>query len=231
MNTHTSLLIRLLCLLALGGAVVVGVLQRRAVAHARAEHQALLKDRDEVERLTRENAAMAQLRATHAQLAPLPERQRELARLRNEVVQLRAQTAEAEKLRAENERLASLQAGGAHPETNAMPAGWTGRAAMADAGLGSPEAAVQTYLYALCQGDVKRVLQCQFNAATMTPEEEQEQHERLQREFGNFPGYLIAEKNIISADEEEIGVQASPGGIIFPVHLVRNGNQWYALTK
>jgi hypothetical protein len=226
MKTRKLFVIRSLCLLFLASALVGGILQHGAIAKATIERQALLRDSEEVDRLMRENTGIAQLRATNHELEALRPRQRELARLRNEVAQLRAQEAEAAKLRLENVRFASLQNGAPQKETNAMPAGFISRAAMSDAGLSTPEAAVQTYLHAMSEGDVKRVLQCQSIEAQLTPEQEADQSETLRRQFANFPGFIIGETKIISADEEQIGVQASPGGVIFPIHLVRNGNEW-----
>jgi hypothetical protein len=120
-----------------------------------------------------------------------------------------------------------LQGSGASSgQANLLPANFISRADMADVGLGSPEATVQTYFYAMFQGDVKRVLQCQANQAEMTPEQVEDQAASLRRQFANFPGFLIAEQNVISPDEDQIGVQASVGGVIFPIHLIRNGNEW-----
>jgi hypothetical protein len=226
MNARAPLAFRLLCTVALGGGVMIVVLQRDAIAKARVEHQNLLKESDEVERLTRENAGLAELRATNEEVKRLRQRLRELARLRNEVVQWRAQAAEATTIRAENQRLASLQSGAASGETNAMPANFISRAQMADVGLGSPEAAAQTYLYAGFQGDFRRMLQCQGQQSDLTPEQEEHQSQYLQRDFANFPGFFIADKNVISPDEEQIDVQATVGGVVFPIHLIRNGNEW-----
>jgi hypothetical protein len=226
MKTRTLFVIRALCLLFLTSAVVMGILQHGAIAKANIERQALLRDSEEVGRLMRENAEIAQLRATNQELEEFRPRQRELARLRNEVGQLRAQAAEAAKLRLENQRLASLQNGAPRHDADAMPAGFISRAAMSDAGLSTPEAAVQTYLHAMSEGDVKRMLQCQSIEGPLTPEQGEAQSESLRKQFANFPGFLIGETKIISADEEQIGVQASPGGVIFPIHLVRNGNEW-----
>jgi hypothetical protein len=226
MKTRRLFVIRSLCILFLASAVVMGILQHGAMAKANIERQALLRDSEKVGRLTRENAEIAQLRATNQELEELRLRQRELARLRNEVGQWRAQAAEAAKLRLENQRLTSLQNGAPRHDTDAMPAGFISRAAMSDAGLGTPEAAVQTYLYAMFQGNVKRVLQCQSNEGQLPPEQEEAQNESLRKQFASFPGFIIGETKIISPDEEQIGVQASPGGVIFPIHLVRNGNEW-----
>jgi hypothetical protein len=226
MKTRRLFIMRSLLLLFLASAVVMGILQHGAIAKANIERQGLLRNSEEVDRLMRENAEIAQLRATNHELEEFRPRQRELARLRNEVGQLRAQAAEAAKLRQENQRLASLQNGLPRHDTDAMPAGFISKAAMSDAGLSTPEAAVQTFLHAMAEGDGKRVFQCKFNAGQPTPEEEEDLSESLRREFANFPGFLIGETKIISPDEEEIGVQASPGGVIFPIHLVRNGSEW-----
>jgi hypothetical protein len=224
MNTRARFAIRLLGVVALGGGVVIGVLQRGALARANGEHQTLLADGDEAERLTRENSGIAQLRATNEEVKRLRQNSRELARLRNEVSQLRAQAAEAARIRAENQRLASLQASGG--PSDARPANFISRAKMADVGLGSPEAALQTYFYAAFNGDIKRAMQCQSIQEVLTPEQEKDQAERSRREYADFPGYFIAETHVISPDEEHIDVQATVGGVIFPVHLIRNGNEW-----
>jgi len=224
MNTRARFAIRLLGVVALGGGVVIGVLQRGALARATVEHQVLRADGDEAERLTRENSGIPQLRATNEEVKRLRQNNRELARLRNEVSQLRAQAAEAARIRAENKRLTTLLASGA--PSDAQPANFISRAKMADMGLGSPEAALQTYLYAAFNGDVKRLMQCQSTQADLTPKEENEQAEGWRREFADFPGYFIADTKIISPDVEQIDVQATVGGVIFPVHLIRNGNEW-----
>jgi hypothetical protein len=226
MKTRAQFVFRSLCLLFLASAVVVGILQHGAIAKANIERQALLKDSQEVDRLTRENAEIAQLRTTNHELEEYRPRQRELARLRNEVGRLRAQAAEAAKLRLENQRLASSLDGAPPHDKDAMPAGFIARVAMSDAGLSTPEAAVQTYLHAMSEGDVKRVFQCQSIDVALTPEQEENQCESFRRQFANFPGFIIGETKIISPDEEQIGVQASTGGVIFPIHLHRNGNEW-----
>jgi hypothetical protein len=229
MKTRRLFVIRLLCVLFLMSAVVIGLLQRGAIAKANLERQALVRDGEEVGRLMRENAEVEPLRAANHELAEFRPRQRELARLRNEVGQLRASAAEAAKLRWENQQLASGQNAGPRHDPDAMPAGFISRAAMSDAGLGTPEAAVQTLLYAMFQGNLARLLQCQSSDGPLTPlppEQAEDQSESMRKQFADFPGYFIAETKIISPDEEQIGVQASPGGVIFPIHLVRNGNEW-----
>ena len=226
MKTRRLFVIQSLCFLFLTGVVVMGILQHGAIAKATIERQALLKDGEEADRLTRENSEITQLRATNRELQEFRSRQRDLARLRNEVGQLRPQAAEAAKLRLENQRLASLQNGSTQHNTNDLPAGFISRAAMADVGLGTPEAAVQTYLCAMVQGNIKRVNQCEANGKQLSPQQEAGENQTLLRQFESFPGFLIGETKIISPDEEQIGVQAIPGGVIYPIHLVRTGSEW-----
>ena len=228
MNIHIPL-VRLLTIVALGGGLLAAVFQHHLIAQARLEHQALLKDKSETERLTRQNAQLAQLRATNAQVQQLRQHQRELLRLRDEVGRLRPQAAEAAKLQADNQRLVSLQKTAASPgQPTPMPADFIPWAAMADVGLGSPEATVQTYFYAICQGDMKRAAQCNPSLAPpqMTPQRQKELSNQLRQQQAQFPGFRIADKNVISADEVQIGVQSSPGGTLLPLHLIRTGTQW-----
>ena len=75
-------------------------------------------------------------------------------------------------------------------------------------------------------GDIKRAFQCQAIQNDLMPEQEADQAERSRREYADFPGYFITGTNIISPDEEQIEVQAAVGGVTFPFHLVRNGNEW-----
>lgn len=227
MSASKPLVIRSLCILALAGLIVAAMQQHGAVAQARAAHQALLKDRDEADRLTRENSQLEQLRGMNKEVSELRQNERELLRLRNQVGQWRAQAAEAARLRAENQRLASWSSTGSAPKgADAMPADFLDRTALADAGLGSPEATVQTFFYAMTHGDVSRVYQCTATKFELTLEQEQNWGDGYRKDFADLPGYSIAQKNIISPDEVQISVQASPGGEIFPVHLIRHGNEW-----
>ena len=221
MSTRKSWIIWSLCFLLLSSVIVAGVFQHGAIARATSERQALLKDSEEVDRFTQENADLDQLRSTNQALAEFRSRQRDLARFRNEVSQLRTQGAEAARLRIENQQMVSSQKGG-----GAAPANFVTREKMADAGLGTPEAAVQTIFFAMIQGDIKRLMQCQSTEEQMTPEQEKEQGDTFRRHFANFPGFMISETKIISPDEEELGVQSSPGGVVIPVHLIRTGNDW-----
>ena len=212
------------CLLALAGGVTVAVLERQAVAREEIERGELAQENAEAERLQRDNASLPRLRASEEEVKRLREGKRELARLRREVEQARTQAAEATALRAENKRRAANGASSA--DTDAWPRGFIARAQLADAGLETPEATVQTFFHAMAEGDIRRFMQCQAGAPQLDPALEQSQSESLRRDFAACPGFGIAEETNISPDEVEIGVQAASGGVVLPLHLVRVGNEW-----
>jgi len=220
---------KLVCLAALAGAIALAVIEHNAVARARAEQQTLVSSQQEAEKLAGENAELSQLRGENAQVKKLEQDNRDLPRLRNEVRQLREQAAEAEKLRADNQRLATAQnttSSGA--DSVVIPADYLSRAALAEAGLSTPEATIQTFFHAMFQGDLQRAQQCHLGAETreMTKEQEAAESKRLQDEGAGFPGYRIAEKNILSADEVQVGIQSVPGGVIAPIKLKLIGSEW-----
>ena len=202
--------------------LVACVAQRDAMARANAEHQMLLKESEEAERLARENGDLEKQRAIYEEVKRLREGRTELARLRGEWERLRAQAEAAEKMRAENEQLESA----ANGETNLVPANFISRAAMADVGLGSPEATVQTFFQAMVQGDLARLQLFRDARVEPSPEILQEEGESMRKEFAQFPGFAITEENMISADEAQIGVVAITGGVVYKLHLIRVGDQW-----
>jgi hypothetical protein len=136
-------------------AAVVGMAVWLAVEHqawlrAGQEHTALEQQADEMTGLMAENERMSNLVAQANRPQSLPDDQSlELLRLRGEVGLLRRQTRELEAVRNEN-----LQArgGGAAPT-----AGYWPRGSWAFAGYASPDAALQSYLWAANNGDTKVV--------------------------------------------------------------------------
>ena len=228
MNTTTRFALRLFCVLLLGGAITVAVLNQNALTRARAEQQALIQDQAECERLTAENAQLVDLRATNEAVQKLILANKDLPRLRNEIRRLREAAGEAEKLRADNQRLSAAQN---NSTDTALPADFLRATALAYAGLTSPEATLQTFFHAAMQGDVRRANQCQLQPEVPDSRVVEAQDvERLQKEYARFPGFRIAEKTVLGPDEVQIGVQSAPGGVIAPIKLklvaTPSGNEW-----
>jgi hypothetical protein len=172
----------------------------------------LRRDREEIERLRREN--------------------KDLHKLRNEVAQLRQQKPELEKAKAENARL--LQAKQAREELEHLPEqpGYVPNAAWIDAGFGSPEATARTFCWAMREGKFDRMLECLAPAVRQTAGQQfvnpsDEQRKEASSFMSQLKGYRIAEKTVVNENEVILRVQATVfGDKVVKVALKRLGNDW-----
>ena len=166
---------------------------------------------------------------------------REVHKLRNEVSQLRAGVKEADQLRAENQRFRAagrpLQAapstGVAAASATASQDGYYAKEHWAFTGYATPEAALQSVIWAMREGDTRTLL------ASLTPEE----MERMQKEWGNkseaqvsadtkrgtdkISGIRILESKTLSDDEVVLSVFAAGGeDKVQKISLKRYGTEW-----
>jgi hypothetical protein len=117
------------------------------------------------------------------ELAALREQTKELAKLRNEVGRLRSVRAELAAARAEATRLAAAQQ---QPATVVpLPPGFVARGQLANAGFATPENAIQTFFWALANGEFETIMQ------SMSP------NHRDRKEFDRLP----AEQRAVLASE------------------------------
>jgi hypothetical protein len=227
MKISSKLAVNLLLVLALAGAVTTALREHGEIEQARAEQATLITESQEAQRLAEENKGITALRNSNTEVEKLREQNKNLPALRNDVRQLRRAAADLEKLRAENQQLlAAMSAAKSPTGPGAVPAGFLPRAAMQDVGTSTPEAAVQTFLWALTQGNLERLAQLTGADGPPIPLNAEQQKSRLSQEAQSFPGFAIAGKNVISADEVEIGLQTSVGGTVAPIKLRRVGNEW-----
>jgi hypothetical protein len=229
MNPSSRFLMRSLLVLLAAACVAAIALNQNAIVRLRLEKQSLLAESQEVQRLARENQDLDRLRQINQEGDVLRQENKDLPKLRNEIRQLRLQLADLEKLRAENQRLlAQPKSAAANHAPAAVPPDFIPKTALTDAGLDTPEAALQTLFSAMCRGDVKRLFQCSLVRPESEPQGEAA--ERLRQElieqWGKFPGYRIAEKKTVSPDEVTFGVQSSVGGQIMPMTFKRVGGEW-----
>jgi len=223
--------------LSLAALLAVLVLQRRAVSNARQENQALHQAQTEAAQLASENQTLPELRGKNQQLEDLRAANQDLLKLRNEVRQLRTQNAAAEKLRQDNERLAAAikSAGSGKPLRFSEMDGYVPKESWSHAVFATPEAALQTLLWAVREGQIQAVAEC------MSPESrphfekefasksEQEQKKSLQQGLGQLVrtgGYRLVEREDASEDKVVLGIQAVAGGIVAKLVLRRFGNEW-----
>jgi len=229
MNSLKWLLV-LSCLVAM--AAVLG--QGRAVSHLRLQNQGL----------RRENQAH-QLAAQDRRAETAPgesERLRleneDLLKLRNEVRQLRELVPEIEGARAEHQRLLQAkQNPPAEPSAYATPEGYVGKDALADLGLGTPEAAVQTFLWTMREGNFKRMLECAsprfkrhqgFDRLTAEelPQIGEQMGQKLQSQMQTFKDFRIIDRKEVTPEEVTLQLRSSLTSAVLSLSLRRVGNDW-----
>jgi hypothetical protein len=168
---------------------------------------------------------------------------REVHKLRNEVSQLRAGVKEADQLRAEVQRLRAADralsrqpapsAGVAAPSATATQEGYYAKENWAFTGYATPEAALQSAIWAMREGDTKTLL------ASVTPEE----MARMQKEWGNkseaqvsadarkgtdkISAIRILESKTLSEDEVVLSIFAAGGeDHVQKISMKRYGAEW-----
>lgn len=218
--------------------------QANKISRLRAANERLRESEREVQELSRRNQEIPRLRAETAALAELRAANKELPAIRNEIRQLRSRKGELAEARAEHQLLLARQkAAGGQSEAGALPAGSITQAALADSGLASPEATVQTFFWAMCRGNLERLAECCSGRPALRAGEEsaekleqakdmlqvigleapgqttEELRQGLVAQTRCFPGYRITSQKALSADEVEVGVQCLDGGEVMTLRL------------
>ena len=162
-----------------------------AISKARQEHATLANASQEARLLAEQNQGLAQLQEQVAGMDALRRENAGLPGLRNEARQLRRKVEDLDKLRSENQRLQAALKQPVSAKVDApLPEGFIPKAALVDAGLGTPEAAVQTMFWAAVQGDYERALQ------SLVEPETKGTREQWQASMGNkmskFPGFRVS---------------------------------------
>ncbi|MDB6122206.1 MAG: polymerase, sigma-24 subunit, subfamily [Pedosphaera sp.] len=130
-------------------AVTIPLLQNQSLAHLRQENLALRQQSKDAAQLRAENERLAKVKADAEELERLRRKTADLARLRGEVTSLR---------RA-NQELIQAQLAKSRSRENRTPSAFIPGAQLADAGLATPEASLQTLLWAAVNGKKERVEQ------------------------------------------------------------------------
>src|SRR5260221_5890653 len=204
------------CLVASTLAVVV--LQLSAISKTREENRGLRQDRDESARLERENESIPELRNQIVEIAGLQSANGDLMKLRNEVQQLRSQAPLLANLRAENQRLTfevNSMAEGKVPLLSEME-GYVAKGAWSNAGFASPEAAMQTFFWALREGQFDQIAGCfspderRSLEKGLAQKPKEESGRSFQEEMGvaRMGGYRITERE-----------QTAEGKVIVSIHV------------
>jgi hypothetical protein len=207
---------KILCVLLLAGAVVAAFFQQIALSNARTDNRQLREDSQEAQRLARENAAVERLRAGDQDIEKLRNETRELHKLRNEVRQLREQKPAWDKLRTENQRLRTRSGSVGQLDSRAPdPASLIAKEMLSDAGLGSPEATLRTFLWAMREGNLEKMRSC---FSPDTPDEQLPGEPDTT--MATFKGFRVVAKKVVSTDEAKLGIQFFAEQGAAPVEMV-----------
>ncbi len=162
------------------------------------------------------------------------ESKRELARLRNEVRQLRAQRQDVAQMRAANERLQEKHNTLSQPRpAPTEELGFVLNHHWANAGLGSPEATIQSFFWAAQQQDYQSLLGCltpdTVKAMRLIDKKTQavrpEALESLLM-LGRVPGYRITAIEPTAENHVKGKVQCAVNGTEIPFSLHLLEQQW-----
>ena len=196
--------------LLLAAAVGGVVLQGNALRRVRSENETLLSQRQEIQQLGNQNASLDLLRTENQEREALRRQVAELHKLRNQVRQLREQTKGLPKEQLENQRLraAAVSQKNAHAAASEAPRPMT-LDQVSYFGRDTPEAALQSFLWAVRQGNVEVLRKC------LTPEKQHEletqsveQIRAKMKEMTNrFAQFRIAAKKQVSGDEVQLGLE------------------------
>jgi hypothetical protein len=209
------------------------VWQRNVVAGLRVKNQELHAIKAEAERLATENQDLPTLRASSNRSVDTAGN--ELLRLRGEVRQLRAQQPQIDRLRTENEGLAAAIGGGvAQPQKFSETKGFMAKESWSNAGFATPEATLQTFLWAIREGDVVSLAECvspqarQYMRRLNEPGNEEERDRTLEefRRMIQGAGIRIADQKATADGRVTAGIQAVAGGAILKLQLRRHGTEW-----
>ncbi len=236
--------------------IVAIEVQTNQIAGLKHENATLRTSAQNLEQLRRDNAEYQRLKAEHAELERLRRDFAELQQLHTEVAQLQTQAQEMEKLRAENQQLLAasrqlreqkpawdklraenqrLRVGaksdGSPASGTSQPANMIAKERLSDAGFGSPEAAIQTLFWALCEGNIGRIRNCFSEEAIKKGNGlpiEQAQGGAPPMMAG-FKSFRVVVKKAVAADQVELGIQifadeTLPVEVVLP--LKRVDGEW-----
>ena len=162
---------------------------------------------------------------------------RDLAKLRNEVSQLRARQNELADARAENAQLLDAKRTGAKLPREAPP-GFISKEQLRNAGFETPENAVQTFFWAMREGELAVMLQGlvpeneERKQLDRMPPEKRMEFEKLFRAkdsreaMDHFNDFAVRGKEVISDDDVVLYIGSSLSTNTAKVKLARTAGEW-----
>jgi hypothetical protein len=171
------------------------------------------------------------------EIAALRELTKDLPKLRNEISQLRSDGSKLAALRAEHAwLLEAKQTGSQIPRES--PAGFVSRDNLLFAGRATPEAALQSFFWALREGNMMLVMQAmpvedgeisqweQISASERAKAEEEFKASGEVQMMKQFTDFAVVGREDISNDKVILHLRSSVATNTFPHALKRFGNEW-----
>ena len=214
----------------IGGLVASLVVQHQSLARLREDNRSL---QQQVEELRDAKNQLAQVAVDQDELAKRQRDQSELLRLRGEVGVLRRQTKELDALEA------SLKTQSAGTVETAATADYWPRDSWAFAGYASPDAALQTFVWAASEGDLKTLLGSVAGEAQKRIEKdlegksEGEASRKAIDDAINLKSVRVYHRNVQSDDTVIIQAGYENGRITYveKLFMKKIGNEWKLSDK
>jgi hypothetical protein len=221
----------IIVVLGLAAALVVQSMRVSSLgAQSKALQQQLAAAQAEVE-------ALEQRRPQASAARTSDEVQTELLRLRNQAAQLKQATNELQKLRAQAQQLQAAQQARSAEAPAATPTPTVASAAVpreswAFAGYATPEAALQSAIFSMSQGDVQTFM------ASLSPEEAQRMQKSFesktpeqvaqegQREMAKVKSFQVLGREDLAPDRVVLQVYAAGEGRVQRVLMQKIGEEW-----
>jgi hypothetical protein len=175
-----------------------------------------LRDEIQAKKETANRNAASTLASRDQEIGRLRAEAQEVHKLRNEVTQLQALRSELERLRAENQRLKLAPIpSSSSPVQNSQQPDYFAKANWTFAGYGTPDATLQSFFWAMREGDWK-TLQASATAEGWARIGKGPGDEEIAAEFEekarDTAGFRILERKAISEDEVVLRIHADGGG-------------------
>lgn len=189
-------------------------------------------------RFLSEKATNWEVGALQSEIITLREQTRDLPKLRNEVSQLRARRAELVAARAENARLLEVKRTGAMLPRE-IPPGFIAKEQLQNAGYATPEAAVETFFWAMRESRLDLMLQSlspnhrdRKNFERLPPETRAQQISGFSAgnlgspRISNFSDFTVMEREQISDETVLLSLRSSASAKVAKYRLKRLGTEW-----
>lgn len=171
-----------------------------------------------------------------AAVEEMREQTKELAKLRNEVMQLRAAKRELELARQENAQLLGAQTVSA-PVPRQAPPGFIGKEQLANSGFATPDHAMQTFFWALREGNFRMMFQAispsdpeRQRIDKMSPEQVAKLESKAAlipaQQMRNFTDFGIRWRETISDEAVVLHVGSSLSTNTMPFRFERTAEGW-----